>query len=755
MSHYLVNMEQLNPSKYKPSLTKAINVLNSLFLDDKLRYYSTPIKDFFDNHLQITAYMQAIQPNKPMDFKTIRHRIIKKNKVYNSSEDIYNDITLVFDNAKKYNKKHTQHYNEAVRLYKLFKCLRKQKVLKPLIQFIPAQDIDGIIRICPLCNNILLALRGNLVHNKCKQCIQCNNIIQSSKTFHCHNHDDNDKQQHYLCKRCVIPFCKSCNLWHHRKQCPFYDNTDNAEDDLNDEYHQYQDNEDDEDQNDENEEEASIFAEADTKCNITNTNTNTNTNANNNNNTNTTNNQHSTNLTGIHHDGDDIDDTSYQSVSSSTTTTSLSLRRRKRIRNRTRSSKPSKQQRNYYQTSGQKRKRPNFNDNEFSDATTNSGTSTSNIYHHTHNHTHQHHIPVQPPLPLPTLPQFSTVSTHGQQQQLSVAIPNIPMPPIIAMPPAKRHKSNNYIIAPHRPPPPPPRPTHTHTHTHYQQPAEIPSPGVSPSAQSQGPSQAHPQISPHSNDSNHTHHSTESISEIRAIISEPPKPTLDRDKVLTFLKQQDFFQNKGVNNGNISGVGVDIDQIRNMENKWFNGTTNNDNYAISICTFIIHQDIKLIYNELQESDESNCNYGAILNKYISAGNNMSQLIQEKKHELYDFVGYHLERFKPNQRQRQLIEQQEIDREEVDLVDNIDEEEVENDNNNKDLEAENWNHQQFMEWVINVKNGRFKRYRKIFSEQEICGYNLAEIEPNDLVEMGIKKVLDKKLLFSLIQELIQN
>ena len=72
MSHYLVNMEQLNVSKCKQDLKQGIYVLNSLFLDDKLRYYATPIRDFFDNQLQRNAYLQAIHPNQPMDFKTIR-----------------------------------------------------------------------------------------------------------------------------------------------------------------------------------------------------------------------------------------------------------------------------------------------------------------------------------------------------------------------------------------------------------------------------------------------------------------------------------------------------------------------------------------------------------------------------------------------------------------------------------------------------------------------------------------------------------
>ena len=754
MSHYLVNMEQLNPSKYKSEIRQGINVLNSLFLDDKLRYFSTPIKDFFDNHLQFTAYMQAIQPNKPMDFKTIRHKIIK-NKIYNSSEDIYNDISLVFDNAKKYNKKHTQNYNEAIRLYKIFKCLKKQKVLKPLIQFIPAQDINGITRICPLCNNILLATRNaskssydSLLYNKC---IQCENIIKGTKIFHCHNHSNTDNNPHFFCKKCVIPFCKSCCLWHHRNHCPFYLNshqTDNSASNSNDD-HEYEDDggEDEEDDNDdENEEEASIYNagsnehEVDTKFIINNIN---------NNNTN--------NLSPLHQQHRDDIDESYQSVSSSTTATSLSLRRRKRIRTRTTkpSSKMKVRDRNYYETAGQKRKRPHFNENEFSDATTNS--STSNMYHnhhhmnipnamnHTQNHpNHHNHGLVQHPLPLPTLPQFSTTPRHNHghqqhhqhQQPLPVPMPSIPMPPIIAMPPAKRHKSNNYVMTsphPHPPPPPPPQ----RPHAQYQQPAEIPSPGASPSAQPRQQSQSQQQ-SPLS------HHSIENVSAIRAIITEPPKPSLDRDKVLTFMKQQDFFQNKSNSNG------ADIEQINKMENKWFNGTTNNDNYATSICTFIIHESIKLIYNELQESDESNCDYGAILNKYISAGNNMSQLIQEKKHELYDFVGYHLERFKPNNQRRQRQLQQQT----IDAVDLIDDDEENEDGNNND-NAQNWNHQQFIEWVINIKNGRFKQYRKIFEEQEICGYHLAEIEPNDLVEMGIKKVLDKKLLFSLIQDLIQN
>eukprot|EP01084_Bolivina_argentea_P140467 246923_1 len=70
----------------------------------------------------------------------------------------------------------------------------------------------------------------------------------------------------------------------------------------------------------------------------------------------------------------------------------------------------------------------------------------------------------------------------------------------------------------------------------------------------------------------------------------------------------------------------------------------------------------------------------------------------------------------------------------------------------------WNENDILMWIMSLENGRFKKYESILlsalKEQEVMGDDLKYVNENDIFNWGIKKIKDKKVLYSKIKWLTE-
>ena len=68
----------------------------------------------------------------------------------------------------------------------------------------------------------------------------------------------------------------------------------------------------------------------------------------------------------------------------------------------------------------------------------------------------------------------------------------------------------------------------------------------------------------------------------------------------------------------------------------------------------------------------------------------------------------------------------------------------------------WNWQQIHRWIMGLDKGKFKKYdnvlRVALREGEVVGENLLHVDRQDIRDWGIKNFMDKKSLFSHIENL---
>ena len=74
-----------------------------------------------------------------------------------------------------------------------------------------------------------------------------------------------------------------------------------------------------------------------------------------------------------------------------------------------------------------------------------------------------------------------------------------------------------------------------------------------------------------------------------------------------------------------------------------------------------------------------------------------------------------------------------------------------------LEYETWNNDQINTWIMNLENGKFKKYTDILSkslsEEDVKGIDLKTVDISDLKGWGVVNFADRKALFMSIQDLI--
>ena len=207
-------VKQINNISDFPTCKKAIQSFNSIVLDDKTRWYSEEMTpDYFASQQEYDGYINNIG-GRTMDFATIRQKIISKK--YSKDNKLYNDMELVFNNAMRHNPSGVVWHDEAQRLYKILKCLKKVKIIdENVTKWVPAPEYDSYnIRSCIQCNNILLPIKLG----KPKRCGKCkNNIKAKTSLYICYNHND---KPHEFCRKCVAQYCRSkCFKWHIGKRC--------------------------------------------------------------------------------------------------------------------------------------------------------------------------------------------------------------------------------------------------------------------------------------------------------------------------------------------------------------------------------------------------------------------------------------------------------------------------------------------------------------------------------------------------------
>ena len=73
------------------------------------------------------------------------------------------------------------------------------------------------------------------------------------------------------------------------------------------------------------------------------------------------------------------------------------------------------------------------------------------------------------------------------------------------------------------------------------------------------------------------------------------------------------------------------------------------------------------------------------------------------------------------------------------------------------EYESWNTEQLIQWIMNLENGRFSKYREILSknllDEGVCGKHLSKINVLHIKGWGVKSFEDKDLLIDSITNLI--
>ena len=74
-----------------------------------------------------------------------------------------------------------------------------------------------------------------------------------------------------------------------------------------------------------------------------------------------------------------------------------------------------------------------------------------------------------------------------------------------------------------------------------------------------------------------------------------------------------------------------------------------------------------------------------------------------------------------------------------------------------VEYESWNNEQILIWIMNLENGRFRKYKDILSknlsEEDVKGIDLKTVDISDLKGWGVVVFGDRKAMFAQIQKLI--
>ena len=69
----------------------------------------------------------------------------------------------------------------------------------------------------------------------------------------------------------------------------------------------------------------------------------------------------------------------------------------------------------------------------------------------------------------------------------------------------------------------------------------------------------------------------------------------------------------------------------------------------------------------------------------------------------------------------------------------------------------WNHEDIINWIMSIENDRFRKYEYVlkqsFSEEELKGPHLVDVDKTDIHRWGIKPFGDKQKLWKSIRELV--
>lgn len=111
-------------NKFMPLLRDCRLLLKFFKEQDVLNIFKEPVSTE-----KVPDYYEIIK--HPMDFRTIKNKINDQN--YETEEQFVNDLTLVFNNAKTYNRPETIFYKEGERLLTLLTVLRKGESCEPYL----------------------------------------------------------------------------------------------------------------------------------------------------------------------------------------------------------------------------------------------------------------------------------------------------------------------------------------------------------------------------------------------------------------------------------------------------------------------------------------------------------------------------------------------------------------------------------------------------------------------------------------------